>query len=111
MSAIVCARGVGYEFSNGRSLFSNLNLSLEAGLSALVGPNGVGKTHLARILAGDLEPTEGAVRRKGSVTLFPQRQEAEPVTVAEFLSAAHAGSCARRSQSFCCSTSRPTIST
>jgi ATPase subunit of ABC transporter with duplicated ATPase domains len=89
MSAIVCARGVGYEFSNGRSLFSNLNLSLEAGLSALVGPNGVGKTYLARILAGDLEPTEGTVRRKGSVTLFPQRQEAEPVTVAEFLSAAY----------------------
>jgi ATPase subunit of ABC transporter with duplicated ATPase domains len=89
MSAIVCARGVGFESSNGRNLFSNLNLSLDAGLSALVGPNGVGKTCLARILAGDLEPTEGTVRREGSVTLFPQHQEPESVTVAEFLSAAY----------------------
>jgi ATPase subunit of ABC transporter with duplicated ATPase domains len=87
MSAIVSARGIGYEFSNGRTLFSNLNFSLEARLSALVGPNGVGKTLLARILAGDLEPTEGTVLRNGSVTLFPQRQEPAPVTVAEFLSA------------------------
>jgi ATPase subunit of ABC transporter with duplicated ATPase domains len=87
MSAIVSARGVGYEFSNGRNLFSNLNFSLEATLSALVGPNGVGKTCLARILAGDLEPTDGIVRRTGPITLFPQRQEPEPVTVAEFLSA------------------------
>jgi ATPase subunit of ABC transporter with duplicated ATPase domains len=86
MSAIVSARGVGYEFSNGRNLFSNLNFSLQATLSALVGPNGVGKTCLARILAGDLEPTEGTVRRSGSITLFQQRQQPEPVTVAEFLS-------------------------
>ena len=89
MPAIVSARGVGYEFPNGRGLFSNLNFSLEARLSALVGPNGVGKTCLARILAGDLEPTAGSVRRQGSVTLFPQRQAPEPVTVAEFLSAAY----------------------
>jgi ATPase subunit of ABC transporter with duplicated ATPase domains len=89
MSAIVIARGVGYQFPNGRSLFSNLNFSLEARLSALVGPNGVGKTCLARILAGDLEPTAGGVGRQASVTLFPQRQEPEPVTVAEFLSAAY----------------------
>ena len=87
MSAIVSARGVGYEFSNGRNLLSNLSFSLGATLSALVGPNGAGKTCLARILAGDLEPTEGFVHRNGSVTLFPQRQEPEPVTVAEFLSA------------------------
>lgn len=87
MSVIVSARGVAYEFSNGRKLFSNLNFSLEATLSALVGPNGVGKTCLARILAGDLEPTEGIVRRNSPLTLFPQRQEPESVTVAEFLSA------------------------
>jgi ATPase subunit of ABC transporter with duplicated ATPase domains len=86
MSAIVSAHGVGYELANGRKLFSNLNFSLGDTLSALVGPNGVGKTCLARILAGDIEPTEGVVRRNGSVTLFPQRQEPEPVTVAGFLS-------------------------
>jgi ABC-type Mn2+/Zn2+ transport system ATPase subunit len=66
MSSIVIARGVSYEFSNGRELFKHLNFSLDAKLSALVGANGVGKTCLAKLIAGDLEPTEGVVRRIGS---------------------------------------------
>jgi hypothetical protein len=37
MSSIVIARGVAYEFSNGRELFKNLSFSLDAKLSALVG--------------------------------------------------------------------------
>ena len=37
MSSIVIARGVSYEFPNGRELFTNLNFSLDARLSALVG--------------------------------------------------------------------------
>ena len=86
MSSIVVARGVSYEFSNGRELFRNLNLSLGAGLSALVGPNGVGKTCLARLLAGELLPTEGVVRRNSAISLFPQRREPQCVTVAELLS-------------------------
>jgi len=86
MSSIVIARGVSYEFSNGRELFKHLNFSLDAKLSALVGPNGVGKTCLAKLIAGDLEPTEGVVRRIGSVKLFPQRKVPECVTVTEFLS-------------------------
>ncbi len=63
MSAIVIARGISYQFANGRELFSNVSLSLSAKLAALVGPNGVGKTHLAKLLAGELEPTAGAVSR------------------------------------------------
>lgn len=86
MSSIVIARDVSYEFPNGRELFRNLNFSLDAQLSALVGPNGIGKTYLARLIVGDLEPTEGVVDRVGSVTLFPQRQEPGRVTVSEFLS-------------------------
>jgi len=85
MSSIVVARGVAYEFPNGRELFRNLNFSLDRRLAALVGPNGIGKTCLARLIAGDLEPTDGLIRRSGSVKLFPQRQEPESVTVSEFL--------------------------
>lgn len=85
MSSIIVAHGVSLELTNGRSLFTRLNFSLHARLAALVGPNGVGKTSLARILVGDLEPTEGVVRRNGSVKLFPQRAQPQSVTVAGFL--------------------------
>jgi ATPase subunit of ABC transporter with duplicated ATPase domains len=40
---------------------------------------------LAKLIAGDLEPTAGVVRRIGSVKLFPQRKVPECVTVTEFV--------------------------
>ncbi len=87
MSSTIVVRGVSYEFANGHELFSNLNFSLDAKLSALVGPNGVGKTCLAKLLVGEFEPTKGEVRRNAPVKLFPQRMQPGPVMVAEFLSA------------------------
>lgn len=85
MSAFLIARGVSYEFTNGRELFNDLNVSLEAQRAALVGPNGVGKSTLARILAGKLQPTAGNVQRHSPVKLFPQREEPPPATVTELL--------------------------
>lgn len=87
MSAIVIARGVSHEFANGRELFHDLNVSLDASFTALVGSNGVGKTSLARILAGELVPSRGAVQRHGAVRYFAQRELPEPITVAEYLAA------------------------
>ncbi len=43
-------------------LFCDLALQLPAGLSALLGDEGVGKTSLMRLLCGDLTPTAGQVR-------------------------------------------------
>ena len=44
----------------GRRLFTNLSFNIEAGERvAVIGPNGVGKTTLMRVLAGELLPTEG----------------------------------------------------
>lgn len=52
--------GVSYTLPNGRPLFSNLCCNFGSLRSALVGRNGVGKTVLARILAGELSPVAAA---------------------------------------------------
>jgi ABC-type multidrug transport system ATPase subunit len=43
-------------------LFRDFNLQLPAGLSALLGDEGSGKTSLMRLLSGDLAPTAGQLR-------------------------------------------------
>ena len=85
MSSIVIGRGISYELPNGRELFKNLNFTLDGRLSVLVGPNGVGKSCLAKLIGGQLEPSAGAIRCASSVKLLAQRQEPEHVTVTQFL--------------------------
>ncbi len=46
-----------------RMLFSNVNFRIEAGEKvAIIGPNGIGKTTLLRILAGDLAADSGTIK-------------------------------------------------
>ena len=43
-----------------RDVLTNINFNVEAGERiAIIGPNGIGKTTLMRLLAGDLKPTAG----------------------------------------------------
>ena len=86
MHSIVMARGLTYEISSGRRIFQNLTFSLDSSLAGLVGPNGIGKTCLARLLAGDLEPTDGVVHRNRPVKHLSQRESPPQVTVSERLS-------------------------
>ncbi|SUY77691.1 Uncharacterized ABC transporter ATP-binding protein YheS [Comamonas testosteroni] len=64
--------GVSYTLPNGRPLFSNLCCNFGSQRTAMVGRNGVGKTVLARILAGELPPGSGGVTRAGRIHYLPQ---------------------------------------
>lgn len=84
MSSIVTLRGVSFEF-NDRTLFENLNMSIGQGLTALVGANGVGKTTLARLLSGEIEPSAGNILRTEPVAYFAQKCGPPSVSAAEYL--------------------------
>ncbi|MGA9671583.1 MAG: ABC-F family ATP-binding cassette domain-containing protein [Terracidiphilus sp.] len=61
-----------------RRLFTGLNFILTAGMKVgLVGPNGSGKTTFLRLLRGEIEPAEGAIRRADALRLvyFSQMRE------------------------------------
>lgn len=67
-------------------LFTDLSVRLPREPQALVGRNGVGKSILARILAGHLTPDEGTVSFEGSVGYLTQHVISAPgETIADFL--------------------------
>lgn len=65
--------GVAYVLADGRALFSELNEIFDQRHTGLVGRNGVGKSVLARLLAGELAPSAGRCARRGSVYYLSQR--------------------------------------
>ncbi|CUI80349.1 ABC-F family ATP-binding cassette domain-containing protein [Achromobacter xylosoxidans] len=64
---------VSYLLPDGSPLFSGLDETFDARPTGLVGRNGVGKTVLARILAGQLPPSSGRCLRSGSVFYLAQQ--------------------------------------
>ncbi len=74
--AILNAHGVSQAFG-GFSIFRDVNVSIEREMKiGMVGPNGVGKTTLLKILAGMLESTTGRVQLSRGVEIGYLRQEA-----------------------------------
>lgn len=66
------AEALGFSYP-GRPVLSGVDLTVSAGQRiGVVGENGAGKTTLLRLLAGELAPTTGTVRRVGGVRVVHQ---------------------------------------
>lgn len=84
-TAFLTAQDLGYELPDGTVLFKNLNLSLNTKKIALVGPNGIGKSTLAKILCGELQATSGKINKNTEVKYFAQTATITDQAVHEYL--------------------------
>jgi ATPase subunit of ABC transporter with duplicated ATPase domains len=100
MTATLVAKDVAGGFAH-RTLFEGVDLTVAPGdVVGVVGANGAGKSTLLRILAGDLEPLEGAISLAPAdafVGWLPQEHERVPgETVATYI--ARRAGCAAATQ-------------
>jgi ATP-binding cassette subfamily F protein uup len=72
--------GVAYAVGD-RTLFSESTFKLKAGMAVgLVGPNGSGKTTMLRLFRGEIQPTNGTIRRAEHLNIryFDQARDLDP---------------------------------
>lgn len=72
MSALITLDSVSAATPDGRTLFENLTLAVGTERTGLVGRNGVGKTTLLRLLAGEASPRTGEIVLRGKVATLRQ---------------------------------------
>jgi ATPase subunit of ABC transporter with duplicated ATPase domains len=78
MPATITLFNLSWATPDGRELFSNLDLTFGAERAGLVGRNGVGKTTLLKLIAGEIEPRSGSVSASGRIAVLRQTIQAPP---------------------------------
>lgn len=77
---------VSFTWPDGTACLAPFSLSLDAGLHGIIGPNGTGKTTLARLVTGDLRPSTGTVSVPRPLCALAQDLGLRPdATVADIL--------------------------
>ncbi len=69
---------LGWSTPDGRAVLSGLNLQLRPERTGIVGRNGVGKSTLLRLLAGEIAPTTGSVAIDGNLAMLRQMVQVAP---------------------------------
>lgn len=88
--SLLSAYDVTYEFAVGKTLFSGINAGINQGDKiALIGANGIGKSTLLKILAGQIQPSSGSVVSHSCIYYLPQistiDRENKDITVLDFI--------------------------
>ncbi|MDZ4301290.1 MAG: ABC-F family ATP-binding cassette domain-containing protein [Pseudomonas sp.] len=78
LPVLVSLHHVGFQFANGEILLEDLNLSIDCTPTGIVGRNGMGKSVLARLLAGVLVPSCGVIKLSARIAYVPQTIELLP---------------------------------
>lgn len=77
---------VSFTWPDGSAVFEDVDAAFGAGRTGLIGSNGVGKTTLLRLIAGELTPTAGIIDVTGEIGYLPQALTLRTAaTVAELL--------------------------
>ncbi|MGO1320083.1 MAG: ATP-binding cassette domain-containing protein [Galactobacter sp.] len=61
-----------FSFDDGTPVFDGLSLTFPSGFTVLMGPNGLGKSVLLRLIAGQLTPTTGHISVPSPPAVLPQ---------------------------------------
>ncbi|MEH0406544.1 ABC-F family ATP-binding cassette domain-containing protein [[Kitasatospora] papulosa] len=68
---ILCS-SLSFAWPDGSEVFDGFQLTLGGGRTGLIGLNGCGKSTLLRLIAGELDPTDGHIRTAGDIGYLPQ---------------------------------------
>ncbi|PJZ45979.1 ATP-binding cassette domain-containing protein [Leptospira brenneri] len=86
MSRHITVQNLSYRYeSQSEFLFQDLNLHFGPGWTGIVGKNGTGKSSLAKLIAGELDPDLGTIQGNASVRYVSQDTYIEKEILEEFL--------------------------